>query len=264
MTETEKSGKADVNEAQPIFVRLVGGDDLKPFEQQSLRIARKTYWVTFFGLLAAVAAAVFVGVQVSEMTRQTQILASQTEGANASSLMDEMNTRKQLFIAQKQMEALQDQVVTMRHNFNAEQRPFMWITNDNASIGWDKAVGAFWTFHYTNYGKATASYVIDHFLLIGPDALNNVTKHKMPSLRGAKETATSKLPQGKTDYITATFFVPQEFFDEALKHDNWIVVAGTFVYYDLAGNLYTTDFCSGHLASNAISICKYKHQPPED
>ncbi len=97
---------------QPILVRLVGGDDLKPFEVQSLAIAteslaisRRTYGIAIFGFFAALAAAVFVGTQVYEMTRQTVIMASQSEGANAGALMDEMNTRKQLGVMQEQAHA---------------------------------------------------------------------------------------------------------------------------------------------------------------
>jgi hypothetical protein len=105
---------ADPVPPQPILVQLVGGDDhsLKPFEEQTLAISRdaldisrRTYWVAIFAFLAALAAAVFVGVQVYEMTKQTQIFASQTEGANAGALVDEMNTRKQLFIAEAQAKA---------------------------------------------------------------------------------------------------------------------------------------------------------------
>ena len=110
-------------------MQLVGGDDLKPFEVQTLTISRetlaisrRTYWITIFAFLAAAAAAVFVGVQVFEMTKQTQILASQSEGANAGALMDEMNTRKQLGILQQQAVSAQLQAKAAQDSVRAIQR----------------------------------------------------------------------------------------------------------------------------------------------
>jgi len=119
----------DPQPTEPILVRLVGGDDLEPFEEQtlaltrdSLDISRATFRIAIFGFLAALAAAVFVGVQVYEMTKQTQIFASQSEGANAGALMDEMNTRKQLAIAQTQANAAQIQAKAAQDSVKAIQR----------------------------------------------------------------------------------------------------------------------------------------------
>jgi hypothetical protein len=125
--------------SQPLLVRLVRGDDLKPFEVQTLAIAketltisRRTYWISIFGFLAALAAACFVGVQVAEMSDQTQILASQSEGASAGALMDEMNTRKQLDIVQKQAKAAEEsadaaksQLIQTEKAFMLDQWPYM-------------------------------------------------------------------------------------------------------------------------------------------
>jgi hypothetical protein len=63
--------------------------------------------------LAAVSAALFY-VQLNEMTKQTQILASQNESAAAGGLMDQMNTRKQIAIAQEQAKAAQDSVAAIQ------------------------------------------------------------------------------------------------------------------------------------------------------
>jgi len=121
--------------AKPLFIQVVGGDALEPFEEQSLAISRHTYWVAIFAFGAALAAAVFVGTQVYEMTKQTQLLASQSEGANAGALMDEMNTRKQLGIVQKQVDAAQKQAnaatreaSVLQKQFEAADRP--WIAVD--------------------------------------------------------------------------------------------------------------------------------------
>jgi hypothetical protein len=247
--------------AQPILVRIVGGDDLEPFEQQSLDISRRTYWVAFLGLWFALAAAVFVGVQDFEMTKQTQILASQSEGANAGALMDEMNTRRQLDIAQKQMEALQNQVATMHHNFAVEQQPFIWFTDEPATISWDsnkKAVG--WTSHITNFGKSPAGYHIDKVLEVGPDAMQEMAKYKMEPIN--KMTPfLNVLPQGKSDYFTSwNYTTTEQFYLDAMKHDAWVVMFGTLASYDLSGKLHLKDFCAIHYINGSIGVCDYKHK----
>src|SRR5580692_6951975 len=48
---------------KPLFIQVVGGDELEPFEEQSLAISRRTYWVAIFAFGAALAAAIFVGSQ---------------------------------------------------------------------------------------------------------------------------------------------------------------------------------------------------------
>jgi hypothetical protein len=125
--------------SQPILVRLVGGDDLEPFEEQTLALAReslviskRTFRIAILGFLAAVAAATFVGVQVFEMTKQTQIFASQSESASANGLLDGMNTRKQLDIAEKQAKAAQDSVKAIQRQTIQQERP--WIAADVAIV----------------------------------------------------------------------------------------------------------------------------------
>lgn len=71
--------------------------------------------------LAAVTAALFY-VQLNEMTKQTQILASQSESAAASGLMDGMNTRKQLDILQQQAGATKALAELTAKQFTASQR----------------------------------------------------------------------------------------------------------------------------------------------
>jgi hypothetical protein len=130
----DAGGTSNPNPPKPILVQLVGGDDLEPFEVQTLAIARetlviskRTYWITIFGFFAALAAACFVGVQVAEMTDQTQILASQAEGAHAGALMDEMNTRRQLAVIEKQADASQRQATIATRTYEASQRPYIGV-----------------------------------------------------------------------------------------------------------------------------------------
>jgi hypothetical protein len=78
-------------------------------------------------LLAAVTAALFY-VQLNEMTSQTLILSSQSQSAAASSLMDGMNTRKQLAIAAEQARAAQESVAAIQRQIRQDQRAWMQIS----------------------------------------------------------------------------------------------------------------------------------------
>lgn len=58
-------------QANPLFVQTVGGDELEPFEKQSLAISResldisrRTYYIAILAFIAAAAAAIFVYAQV--------------------------------------------------------------------------------------------------------------------------------------------------------------------------------------------------------
>ena len=89
--------------------------------------------------LAAITAALFY-VQLNEMSKQTQILASQSEGANAGALMDEMNTRRQLDISKEQAKASGQQakaairtVQAMQDEMELSERP--WIPVSDAIVG---------------------------------------------------------------------------------------------------------------------------------
>src|SRR5580700_1777464 len=91
--------------------------------------------IAIIGLGIAIITAALFYVQLNEMTKQTQILASQSESATAGSLMDEMNTRKQLAIAQqqaveegKQSMAAEDSVKAIRAQMRQDQRPMLTVT----------------------------------------------------------------------------------------------------------------------------------------
>jgi hypothetical protein len=116
---------------------LVGGDDLAPLEKhnlaiasESLAIARKTYWLTLCGFLAALAAAIFVGSQVKIMSYQTQIMGSQSESAAAGAALDELNMRRQLAIAQQQAQAAQESAAAIQRQTLQLERP--WVAAEVA------------------------------------------------------------------------------------------------------------------------------------
>lgn len=110
-----------------------------PAQAEEKRLSNFERKIALIGIgLAAITAALFY-VQLNEMTKQTQILATQSESANAGAMMDEMNTRKQLAIAQQQVEAAGRQANAAQHSVKAIQnemevseRP--WIAISDAKI----------------------------------------------------------------------------------------------------------------------------------
>jgi hypothetical protein len=104
---------------------------MSPFERR----------VALVGIILGAITAFFFWVQLKEMTYQTQVLASQSEGANAGALMEEMNTRKQLAILQQQaaaatkqakaaeqnVAAIQRQAATAAMAFEASERPYIGV-----------------------------------------------------------------------------------------------------------------------------------------
>ena len=90
---------------------------------------RRVIWLTSVAIAVAAITAVIFYVQLRVMSNQTQILASQSESATAGALFSDMNTRKQLSIAQQQAKAAQDSVdAIQKQTRNAERA---WITIEN-------------------------------------------------------------------------------------------------------------------------------------
>jgi hypothetical protein len=274
-TSQQQRTQEGTNPAKPVFVQLVGGDELEPFEEQTLAISRetltvsrRTYQVAIFAFLAALAAAVFVGSQVKIMSYQTQIMASQSESAAAGAAIGELNTRNQFKIAQeqadasqKQAKAAETQVDTLRRNFVNEQQPYVWFTNETAIVDWTEWKGgtASWTYRITNYGKSPAiNYSVDRHTEIGPDALEKVKNYRIS--RQFWSWKGSRLPQGKDDLFSSYAKISGKDWEQAKAHDQWIVTVGTFIYSDLSGVLHADDFCVSYLANGLVMYCEYKHK----
>src|ERR1700693_4923092 len=92
--------------------------DMSKFERAMLRL-------TAFGIVLAIATGAIFYAQLKWMAAQTQIMASQFEGAHAGGLMDEHNTRRQLGIAQEQAKAAQESVTAIRAQMRQDQRPLL-------------------------------------------------------------------------------------------------------------------------------------------
>jgi hypothetical protein len=108
-----------------------GGDPtnaLTSFEEKSLIESRKMMRVTAWAFGAALIGAFFIALQFIGLTHQNQILSAQAISATAGAVIGELNTIKQLNIAQRQATAAQDSVEAIKRQMRQDQRP--WIRFD--------------------------------------------------------------------------------------------------------------------------------------
>lgn len=249
--------------AHPAFVQIVGGDDLEPFEEQTLAISRRTYWIAIFAFGAALAAAIFVGSQVKIMSYQTQIMASQTESASASSLMDGMNTKRQLDIAQQQAtsagiqaKAAQDSVKAIQRQMRVDQRPWIKLSANFATfaVKVGDTIKASTSFQET--GKTAAMEIMAEWVI---DLVDDGTTLKFPFKVPRAFYTTGVLypsdpqvtqdvfwltydPKDKTKTIIRTFTV-----DDVKKLNDgaaFIIVYGRVRYVDGFHIHHWTHYCS--------------------
>jgi hypothetical protein len=243
-----------------------------PADRAARLTAKATVWIAAFTVIMAL---VGIGTlyEIVEGGSDTHDLAvaagKQADLMNGvvTTLKDQADQTKSLVAqaviqgdaAKKQVAALQAQLDVMRRNFTKEQQPFIWKTNADAIIQWNATTKqVLWTQHYTNYGKSPAWLVIERKLAVGRDALDQVKKFVGDPLPKDRNLF-SKIPQSKVDYFTAgSDPVSKEDFDESMQHDNWIVLVGTYAYYDIAGHLYSTDFCDSRLSNGSILNCEYR------
>jgi hypothetical protein len=279
---TEQQPQSGAEPAKPLFVQEVGGDDLEPFEEQSLAIARetltlsrRTYHIAFYAFLAAVVAAAFVFMQVKEMSYQTQIMASQSESAVAGAAIGELNTRRQLAIAQQQANAAQQSVEAIQRQMRQDQRP--WIKIDlgdpdpEGKTHWSNRVGDPFKgpIRFTNTGKTPAKHITAevHIDIIPTDKQLRLPIFLPPwgkqvSLRGAKRTALAgvTIQAGRifpgnhaTEEIDRVELVNGQLRPQILSVSEandlvqkkaYIVVYGQVRYFDGFGIRHWANFCS--------------------
>jgi hypothetical protein len=136
------------------------GRALSPFE-------KRVYWLTFCGVLVALGTGVFVCLQFVGLAHQNQILSSQSISAAAGAITDELNTRAQLAIAQRQADAAQQGVKVIQQQMLLDQRAWLGIKDITLShplaIGHDIDFGV----NAFNTGKTPALHVVLVQLSIG-------------------------------------------------------------------------------------------------
>jgi hypothetical protein len=275
--KTVPNPRVSDSDAQPeipeeVSVRIIRDEGLTPFEAQTILIAQRTlavsqgsYTFARIGFWVAFGAAVIIGTQVYEMTTQTQILASQTESAVAAGLMEEMNTRKQLDIAQKQAEAAQESAEAIQGQMRTDQRPWLYIPRGSEKTE-PYILGQEITddLYIVNSGKTLARNVMTtfriHMLLKGEEPDFNYHDHFFPPVISKMGTifpnesprllrvAVVSTVGGKKMRVT----LPQRDFDSLAKGEEHAVIYGTIGYDDTFGHHHWTHYCGGIILEQAF------------
>jgi hypothetical protein len=269
--------RANESDARPeipkeVSVRIIRDEDLTPFEAQTIHIAQRTlaasqgsYAFARIGFWVAFGAAVIIGIQVYEMTKQTQILASQTESAVAAGLMDEMNTRKQLDIAQKQAQAAQESVQVIQGQMRLDQRPWLYIPSGSEKIEpyvIGKEIAG--ELYIVNSGKSLARNVVTkfrlHMLLKGEEPDFNYHDPSFPPIISKMGTIfPNEAPRYLRVPVVTTLggeklrvTLPQQDFDSLAKDEEHAVIYGTVDYDDAFGHHHWTHYCGGIIPGQAF------------
>ena len=274
---TVSDPRANKSDAQPqipkdVSVRIIRDEDLTPFEAQTILIAQRTlaasqgsYAFARIGFWVAFGAAVIIGIQVYEMTKQTQILASQTESAVAAGLMDEMNTRKQLDMAQKQAQAAQESVKAIQGQIRIDERPWLYIPSGSEKIEpyvLGKEIAD--ELYIVNSGKTLARNVMTkfrlHMLLKGEEPDFNYHDQFFPPIISKMGTIfPNEAPRYLRVYVVTTVggeklrvTLPQRDFDSLAKGEEHAVIYGTIEYDDTFGHHHWTRYCGGIILGQAF------------
>ncbi len=141
--------------------------ELKFFEKETLRInqeavaiGRNTARLAFWGVVIAALTGFFFYAQLQYMSDQTQILASQSKSAAAGAAMDELNTRKQLILAQ-------DQFQIAKESFDVQFRPWLTVEDIKPIKAWQSDTWISLDVTLRNYGLTPANKVAFAFELRG-------------------------------------------------------------------------------------------------
>jgi hypothetical protein len=152
-----------------IAVRVVGNvnlaensDELKPFEEQSLVIARSTLHVAIFALIAAILGAGFVWMQMRIAFEQTRIMADQSISSSVAGALSAVQTQGQLNAlikqsdsAQRQAKAAEDSVNATNKQMREDQRA--WIkTSLDPTMTFTENQPFITQLHFENIGKTSA------------------------------------------------------------------------------------------------------------
>lgn len=267
--------KGDPKPSEPILVRLVGNDDLKPFEKQTLELAienltisKRTYRIAILGFVTAVAAAVFVAVQVKVMSYQTQIMGSQSESAAAGAAIDEMNTRKQLSVAQQQAMAAQDSVKAIQRQMRQDQRAWMNISIGNVTAIEGQSLHA--PVVINNTGKTAAKrFTVDIIV----QQVHNVPDYERSmqfSYKGprVRDTAGFILPNAPIDLVAVSMqgtadkgaaappFLSHEDAVKLRDGTDFVVIFAKLTYYDIFGIEHWTKVCNFSIPSGKLAYAK--------
>lgn len=230
----------------------------KSFENKSLLIQLLLFGATLAAFGAAAYYAHIARQQKDVMSGQWTTMSNQLE-AMKDTLTE---TRKQTGFAEISSNAARRSVEVTVQNFSKDQRPVLWLPNDQRINGEsfpqfnvlpqskDGKGQIAWSFTYTNFGKAPANGIkFGGYLAWGERAIRDI--------RPIRWTGTSSpLPPGKVDFRTLlSDSIYRAEFDQFMRSDEQIVMRGKFEYTDSTGALYETGLCLARLATGATEFC---------
>jgi hypothetical protein len=252
----------------PILVQLVRDDTLSPFEVETLKISRRTYWISVFAFAAAVVAAYLVGSQFIEMKDQTQILASQAQGQAASASVSAVQVQQQLGIAQQQAKAAQDSVTAIQRQMRQDQRPWMRFDMGDSKVNPTVSVKVGSSLvvpvRMTNVGKTPAERLQMFFVIevvpLGKDP--HLPKHhfifdgrrtKPNPLAAYRIRVGAMFPESHVDEMVPRLqikngtvvenFLSVPEANDVVNGKAYLAVFGEVSYFDVFGFRHWTKFC---------------------
>lgn len=276
-------GESEVKDAIPS--KPATEADLEQVKKQMSGFERSTIRWTRASFVVILATGVFIGLQWHEMHtggKDTSALAqaAQDQAAALKLQVEEMkkqgnDTHDLALAAKTQAERLQDLVhenqrtlATTKHNFIADERPYVWLSTMLASdVKPNERIRVdVW---YANFGKTPAIRQKGNTSMIvaqGKDITPMIDEyfrvmHRKGIVGGSEIMLPPGIPADPTQskawhsILSDQIIGDQKTADTIKGTTGSFAVVGMIVYEDSSGNHYATDFCLMNLAGGALSYC---------
>ncbi|MGD0921998.1 MAG: hypothetical protein ABSA70_09575 [Terriglobia bacterium] len=141
---------------------------MKPYE-------KRMFWMTVVGIAVGILTAVFFCSQLLEMRTQTALIVQQSQIENAGASHRTAETFRQLNIAQKQAQAAQDSLATIREQMRLDQRAWVGLVHTETMGGKQSEDRSTFSYDYVrvsfrNSGKTPALNVSVQRIMTGGKA----------------------------------------------------------------------------------------------
>lgn len=263
--------KGEPKQPRKLLVEILKDDELRPFEKETLGVAKQTFRLTLWAVIIAAIGAAFVLGQLQQMTWNNQILASQSESAVTGAIESERITREQLKIARDQATAAKNSVEAIQNQMRLDQRA--WVTVDvgekagNFSVnmhntGRTPALNVTYTVGFTpgklgvipdvegDLKKSNSSTPMPLPKNLPPDMLDRLKKEGV--IRERPPTGFVIAPD-KSEI--ASYYGTK--FSQVIGSDaQRIYIQGRITYDDVFGHKHETFFCYWYAAPNAYPMCR--------
>lgn len=262
----EPSPQIQPKQSRKLLVEIVKDDELKPFERETLELARQTLGLsrsqtrlTIWAIVIAAIAAAFVWAQLKQMTWNNQILASQSESAVAGAIESERNTRAQIKVAQDQATAAQESVKAIQKQMRQDQRAWMHFSETKITMTANAQGEVDVTVPLTMFatGKTPAKKVRMEFAMeIVKNEQNGITGFPyayIPRLQDTtgiivpgepQSTFTVHLLKGiKGTQLAETRLLSVNEYQDLVKGKTFLIVYGRIRYRDIFNIPHETRYC---------------------